>query len=63
MGSDPAGGLLHRRGECRVIEEALEAYNQKIGVPHVILERGRIVGRVTLSNIVRGPFQSCNLRL
>jgi len=30
-------------------------------VAHVILEADRIVGRVTLSNIVRGPFQSCNI--
>lgn len=27
----------------------------------MIVDDGRIVGRVTLSNIVRGPFQSCNL--
>jgi hypothetical protein len=40
-------------GQCRVIEEALEAYNQKIGVPHVILERGRTVGRVTLQRTSR----------
>jgi ribosomal-protein-alanine N-acetyltransferase len=48
-------------GQRRVIEEALEGHDHKTGVPHVILDRGRVVGRVTLSNIVRGPFQSCNL--
>jgi Acetyltransferase (GNAT) domain len=25
------------------------------------LDEDRIIGRVTLSNVVRGPFQSCNL--
>jgi [ribosomal protein S5]-alanine N-acetyltransferase len=37
--------------------------DQELGqaIPHVILDGERIVGRVTLSNIVRGPFQSCNL--
>lgn len=48
-------------GQLRAIEEALERYEQQAVVPHVILEHGEIVGRVTLSNIVRGPFQSCNL--
>lgn len=48
-------------GQCRAIEEALEHYERKLEVPHVILERRRIIGRVTLTNIVRGPFQSCNL--
>lgn len=48
-------------GQRRAIEEALELYQRNVGMPHVVLDGGRIVGRVTLSNIVRGPFQSCNL--
>lgn len=48
-------------GQLRTIEEALARYEQEAGVPHVILDHDEIVGRVTLSNIVRGPFQSCNL--
>jgi [ribosomal protein S5]-alanine N-acetyltransferase len=48
-------------GQLRITREALEQYDNKLSVPHVILDDGRIVGRVTLSNIVRGPFQSCNL--
>jgi ribosomal-protein-alanine N-acetyltransferase len=48
-------------GQRRAIEDALRNYDQRAGVPHVILENGEIVGRVTLSNIVRGAFQSCNL--
>ena len=49
------------QGQRRAITEALGHYEQNAGVPHVILDSGRIVGRVTLSNIVRGPFHSCNL--
>jgi len=48
-------------GQRRVIEEALDAYGEGVRVSHVILDGRRVVGRVTLSNIVRGPFQSCNL--
>jgi ribosomal-protein-alanine N-acetyltransferase len=43
------------------IDDALTDHEQGITVPNVILSDGRVVGRVTLSNIVRGPFQSCNL--
>jgi ribosomal-protein-alanine N-acetyltransferase len=45
----------------RAIELALERYDQSVGVPHVILDNGRVVGRVTMSDIVYGAFQSCNL--
>jgi ribosomal-protein-alanine N-acetyltransferase len=48
-------------GQRRAIDDALRRYDQKLGVPYVILDDGQIVGRVTLSNIVYGPFQSCNL--
>jgi [ribosomal protein S5]-alanine N-acetyltransferase len=47
--------------QSRAIERALERYDQRVGVPHVILDDGRIVGRVTLTDIVYGTFQSCNL--
>ena len=48
-------------GQRRAIEEALDSYRDGVRVTRVILDGDRIVGRVTLSNIVRGPFQSCNL--
>jgi ribosomal-protein-alanine N-acetyltransferase len=48
-------------GQRRGIDEALALYGRNVGLPHVILDEGRIVGRVTLSNIVRGAFQSCNI--
>lgn len=48
-------------GQRAAIEDALAQYERYIAAPYVILEHGRIVGRVTLSNIVRAAFQSCNL--
>jgi Acetyltransferase (GNAT) domain len=54
-------GYFTPEGQRRAIEEALHSYADRVRVPHVILDGDRIVGRVTLSNIVRGPFQSCNL--
>ena len=48
-------------GQRRGIEEALEHDDRSTTAPYVIIEQGQIVGRVTLSNIVRGAFQSCNL--
>lgn len=40
----------------------LGQYADGITVPHVILdEDGRIIGRITLNEIVRGPLQSCSL--
>lgn len=48
-------------GQRRVIEEALERHEANTGLTHVIVDRGEIVGRVTLENIVRGAFQSASL--
>jgi len=49
-------------GQRATIGSALERYRQGITVPSVILdEEGRVVGRITLNDIVRGAFQSCHL--
>jgi [ribosomal protein S5]-alanine N-acetyltransferase len=48
-------------GQRSAIEDALRHYELQVGLPHVILEQGQLVGRVTLSNIVRGAFESCHL--
>jgi ribosomal-protein-alanine N-acetyltransferase len=48
-------------GQRGAIERILQELEQGVTVPHVIVAHDRIVGRVTLSNIVRGPFQSCNI--
>jgi len=44
------------------IDDALARHAQGTAVPRVILDQaGALVGRITLSGIVRGPFQSCSL--
>ena len=49
-------------GQRATIKSALQRYEQGITVPSVILdEEGRVAGRITLNDIVRGPFQSCHL--
>ena len=48
-------------GQLGGIEEALEHYERGMLLPYVIVDHDQIVGRVTLSNVIRGAFQSCNL--
>lgn len=49
-------------GQLDVIESALERCAQGSVHPRAILdESGRVVGRITLNEIVRGPLQSCSL--
>ena len=49
-------------GQRTDIGAALERHEQGTALPHVILDdSGRVVGRITLQGIVRGPFQSCSL--
>jgi ribosomal-protein-alanine N-acetyltransferase len=48
-------------GQRQVIEDLLRQYDHGTALPHVIVEDGRVIGRVTLTTIVRGPFQSASL--
>jgi ribosomal-protein-alanine N-acetyltransferase len=48
-------------GQREVIGVALEAYERDAAHPCVILDDGRIVGRINLNNVVRGAFQSGSL--
>ena len=49
-------------GQLTVIRNALAQHEQGSALPHVILDdSGRVVGRITLNGIVRGPFQSCSV--
>ncbi|KKJ94513.1 GNAT family N-acetyltransferase [Micromonospora sp. HK10] len=47
-------------GQRAVIDADLRQHAQGSKLPHVILDdSGRVIGRITLNGIVRGPFQSC----
>ncbi|MBV9854950.1 MAG: GNAT family N-acetyltransferase [Streptosporangiaceae bacterium] len=49
-------------GQRAVILDALARYERGTALPRVILaDSGRVAGRITLSGIVRGAFQSCSL--
>lgn len=49
-------------GQRAVIQSALEQHGQGSTLPLVILDdSGEVVGRVTLSGIVRSAFQSCSV--
>lgn len=45
-------------GQWQIISDVLRAGN---ALPHAIVEDGRIIGRVNLSNVVHGAFQSAGL--
>ena len=48
-------------GQQDAIADVLARSHDGSVLPHVILDpSGRVVGRVTLNGIVRGPFQSCS---
>ncbi|MEU8814132.1 GNAT family protein [Actinoplanes sp. NPDC048796] len=49
------------QGQRRLITETLRQYEGGATLPHVIVDDGRIVGRIMLTGIARGPFQSCHL--
>jgi len=49
-------------GQRADLRAALERHDNGTALPHVILDASdRVVGRITLNEIVRGPFQSCSL--
>ena len=48
-------------GQRTYLEDVLRTCAAGGALPHVIVEDGRIVGRITLTNITRGPFLSANL--
>jgi [ribosomal protein S5]-alanine N-acetyltransferase len=54
-------GYFTDDGQRIIVEEALRQHAQGATLPHVIVADGRIVGRITLSTIVRGPFLSASL--
>ncbi|MGW4941642.1 GNAT family N-acetyltransferase [Actinoplanes sp. NPDC004185] len=48
-------------GQREVITILLRGFAEGTSLPHVILDGRQVVGRITLSGIARGPFQSANL--
>jgi ribosomal-protein-alanine N-acetyltransferase len=48
-------------GQRAQIEKVICDQQRRLAVARVILDNDRIIGRVTLSNIVRGAFESCSL--
>ena len=55
-------GYFTGDGQRAVVEAALDGRERGATLPHVILDdSGRVVGRITLNEIVRGPFQSCSV--
>ncbi|WP_155373422.1 GNAT family N-acetyltransferase [Catellatospora vulcania] len=54
-------GWFSPEGQLDVLGNALERHARGECVPHVILLDGRVVGRITLNDIVRGPFLNSHL--
>ena len=48
-------------GQRRVVEDMLRQHAAGLAVPHLIVDGARIVGRIALTAVVRGPFQSGTL--
>ncbi|HET6562059.1 MAG TPA: GNAT family protein [Marmoricola sp.] len=49
-------------GQARVVADLLRNHDGGTTVPHVVLDdTGAVAGRITLNNIVRGPFLSCSV--
>jgi ribosomal-protein-alanine N-acetyltransferase len=48
-------------GQRQVITELLRQRAAGLTLPHLIIDDGHVVGRIVLSGIARGPFQSASL--
>jgi ribosomal-protein-alanine N-acetyltransferase len=48
-------------GQRALLTSLLDAHERGVTLPQAILEDGRVVGRITLNEIVRGPLQSCSM--
>lgn len=54
-------GWFTEAGQEEVVRIGLRRHALGEMVPHVILLDGRVVGRINLNDIVRGPFLNCHL--
>jgi ribosomal-protein-alanine N-acetyltransferase len=48
-------------GQQEVIAGLLRGYDEGTTLPHVIVDGDELLGRITLTGIARGPFQSASL--
>lgn len=55
------GSFFTEEGQRSVIERKLALYRDGSEVPFVLFDGERIIGTITLTGIVRGPFLSANL--
>lgn len=53
--------FLTEEGQSEAVTQLLEETAHGALMPLVLVDCGRVVGRVTLSSIVRGPFQNAHL--
>jgi ribosomal-protein-alanine N-acetyltransferase len=58
---DRSDAYFTDEGQRQVLVDMLRQYASGSALPHVILADGQIVGRIALTNIARGPFQSGQL--
>jgi ribosomal-protein-alanine N-acetyltransferase len=54
-------GYATAEHQARVVGHALAEHEAGRCVPFVVLHDGELVGRVTVADVVRGPFQSAHL--
>jgi [ribosomal protein S5]-alanine N-acetyltransferase len=54
-------GYFTAGGQLAGITDALQRHADGVILPHVIVDADRIVGRITLNGIVRGPLLSCSV--
>ncbi|WP_127497429.1 GNAT family N-acetyltransferase [Actinoplanes solisilvae] len=61
--SDPyrSAGYYTEDGQRQVLADLLRQHEAGTALPHAIIVDGRLAGRITITNIVRGPFQSGSL--
>lgn len=54
-------GYFAEDHQRRLVDDALTQHAAGTAVPLVVVEDGDVVGRMTISDVVRGPFQSAHL--
>jgi ribosomal-protein-alanine N-acetyltransferase len=58
---DRAESFFTVDGQRENVRAALEQYDRGVTLPHAIVDGDRLIGRITLNTIVRGPFLSCSV--